>query len=570
MRSLKKLIYSLSLLLAFSIFAASPIFAMDWPLGYTEVFDIKLGEENISLSIADESEGSSIIFYDGFKEEINIVLCDESEYDAVKKVAFECKVLAKSISRKKDYEQKNIYSKIIEKIKTLAPTSFETYKSTPELGHVKVVLYMSNDLSSKNPDALDFFTEALGKSKTEPETKSTESSSEKILKVWSFTDEIESAINTYYKPIHPNVQIEYSMTPSDQFPIKLDYALANGNDAPDVFSLDSSFIRHYIESDLLLPLDDLYKEVKDKMEKYPIQIASANGHVYAMTWQICPGAMFYRRSLAKRYLGTDNPKEVQKYFSNMDNLLNTARLIKNKSSGRCLLVSSYDELFNAAKGARKNPWIVNDRLTIDSAMENYLELSKILRDGGMTGDFKQWSDDWFDGMNGELKSELNAPLEVFCYFLPTWGLQYILEYNATKTSGDWAMCQGPSAWLWGGTWLAAYKGTENPKLVKEMIKYLTTDDNYLTQSIKESGDCVANIKVQEKFKDLKSQYLGGQDYYKEFCDYAKKIDGTLIQSSDKNIEEFFSEAVEAYVSGEKSKRQAIEYFKNQVSFILGY
>ena len=135
----------------------------------------------------------------------------------------------------------------------------------------------------------------------------------KKLVVWSFTDELEGMINDFYKPAHPDMTVEYSMTPTDQFPNKLDPVLQSGSGTPDVFALENAFVRKYIESDLLLPLDDVYAEVKGKMADYPMKIGSYNGHVYGMAWQVCPGALFYRRSLAKKYLGTDDPVKVQEY-----------------------------------------------------------------------------------------------------------------------------------------------------------------------------------------------------------------------------------------------------------------
>ncbi|TAH54685.1 MAG: extracellular solute-binding protein, partial [Treponema sp.] len=133
------------------------------------------------------------------------------------------------------------------------------------------------------------------------------------LVVWSFTDEIKNMIDKYYLVDNPDKKIEYSLTPTDQFPNKLDPVLASGSGAPDVFALEDAFVRKYIESGLLLDLSDIAAEVKGKSLAYPIEVGSYEGKVYGLSWQATPGAMFYRRSLAKKYLGTDDPKEVQKY-----------------------------------------------------------------------------------------------------------------------------------------------------------------------------------------------------------------------------------------------------------------
>jgi len=177
----------------------------------------------------------------------------------------------------------------------------------------------------------------------------------------------------------------------------------------------------------------------------------------------------------------------------------------------------------------------------------------------------------YQEMKGSLKDEKGNPIEVFSYLLPTWGLHYVLKQNAPDTAGDWAMCAGPANYYWGGTWIAAYKGTKNPNAAKEMIKYLATDDTFLTSYAKASGDTVGNLNVQNALKDSFSDpYLAGQNHYKEFCEMAKGIDGSLIQGSDQQIEALFSEATAAYANGEKTKEQALKDFKDQVSSTMGY
>jgi multiple sugar transport system substrate-binding protein len=391
------------------------------------------------------------------------------------------------------------------------------------------------------------------------------------LVVWSFTDELQGMINDYYKPAHPGEEIEYSMTPTDQFPNKLDPILASGNGAPDVFALENAFVRKYIESGLLLPLDDVYAEVKGKMADYPMQIGSYKGHVYGMAWQVCPGALFYRRSLAKKYLGTDDPAKVQEYVANLDKFIETAAVLKEKSKGKCDIVSTFEDMFMPYKGARKQPWVVDEKLVIDPAMDKYLDMCKVLHEKKYECGVKQWSEGWFAGMKGTLKDDKGNPVEVFCYLLPTWGLHYVLKTNAPDTAGDWAMCAGPANYYWGGTWIAAYKGTKNPNAAKEMIKYLATDDTFLTAYAKKSGDTVGNINVQNALKDTFAEpFLGGQNHYKAFCDMAKGINGNLVQGSDQQIEALFQEAVTSYAFGEKTKDQALSEFKGQISSTLGY
>jgi ABC-type glycerol-3-phosphate transport system substrate-binding protein len=391
------------------------------------------------------------------------------------------------------------------------------------------------------------------------------------LVVWSFTDEVGGMINDYYKAVHPDVTVEYSMTPTEQFPNKLDPVLTSGQGAPDIFALEDAFVRKYVESGLLLDLTDIYNANRDKLLAYPAQVGSYNGKVYGMSWQATPGALFYRRSLAKKYLGTDDPAEVQAWFADEAKFLETAALLKSKSGGACVVVSATGDLFMPFKGARKDPWVVNDKLVIDPAMERYMDAVKLLHDRGFEGRVGQWSEGWFAGMQGVLKDESGKGVEVFSYFLPTWGLHYVLKTNAPDTSGDWAMIPGPYPYRWGGTWIGAWKDTKQPDAARELIRYLTTDDAFLETYALASGDLVSNLTVVNKIKDTYSEpFLGGQNHYAEFADMARNVDGRMTQGTDQAIEGIFNEAVTAYVNGEKSKDQALADFRSQVETQLGF
>jgi len=189
------------------------------------------------------------------------------------------------------------------------------------------------------------------------------------------------------------------------------------------------FVRKYVESGLLLDITDIYNANKNKLLSYPAEVGSYNGKVYGMSWQACPGAVFYRRSLAKKYLGTDDPKVVQTYFNSFPKFLETAQQLKQKSNGSCVVVSSLGDLRNSFLSARKNSWIVNGNVEVDPAMEQYMDICRTLHDNRLEGRVGQWSEGWFAGMRGELRDEAGKPVEVFSYFLPTWGLHYVLKTN---------------------------------------------------------------------------------------------------------------------------------------------
>jgi ABC-type glycerol-3-phosphate transport system substrate-binding protein len=389
------------------------------------------------------------------------------------------------------------------------------------------------------------------------------------LVVWSFNEEVGNFINTYYKPAHPDVIIEYTTTPSDQYMSKLDPLLSANQGAPDIFVLESRFVRKYVESGTMLDITDLYEAVKDKLVQYPVEVGSHNGRVYALSWQATPGAMYYRRSLAEKYLGTSDPEKVQAYFSDINKALETASLIKEKSGGRCYFVAGIIDLLPLFRAARAQPWNVDGQLNIDPVMIQLMDIAKILHDRGLEARVSQMSEGWFAGVQGTFKDE-RGDAEIFSYFLPTWGLSYVLKPNGGNTSGDWAMIQGPVAYQMGGTWLGSWKNTKNPEAAKEMVRYLTIDDVFLESLARDTGEFVSNIAVIDMIKgDYAETFLGGQNHYAAFATMYQGINGNLFQGTDQDIEPLFEEAINAYVNNEKTKEQALDDFRDQVANQIG-
>lgn len=572
---MRKIFFSLFLFFGFCLsgFSYDPI----------EVFDTHfLGDDDrVFFYIQEMDLGFLAFFADTKKAEVNYIFCDRSEADELKKIAFEAKVLIKSVDYRYSYDKEDIYNKIVNKISFFAPNLNEKYDETEDLGFVKLNLYMT-DTVIKNNENLSEQTDDIEIKETDNQPiekkqskklSKTNSSKNALLSVWSFTDEIQTMIEYYYKKDFPDKEFDYRLIPTDSFSSKLDTTFKNKSTEPDIFTLEDSFVRNYVEKggDYLLDLTDIYNEIRDKTITYAAKVGSYKGKVYALSWLACPGAMFYRRSLAKKYLGTDDPSFIQKRVSTWDDFLSTAETLKRNSNGKCVIVASMGDLFIPYKYSRKHPWVVNGKLEFDPVMKDYMDMCKTLKNRNFEGRQTQWADGWFDGMKGELKNEKGMEVEVFSYFLPTWGLHYVLKANAPETSGDWAMIQGPSAYYWGGTWLAINKKAENPEEAKKMLKYIVSNDVFLENWAKDTGDLTTSIAATDKIKDTFNEpFLGGQNQYTLFEEIAKKINGDLRQSSDDLIEALFGECVAAYVNDEKSKVEAIEEFRKEVKRQLGF
>jgi len=383
------------------------------------------------------------------------------------------------------------------------------------------------------------------------------------LVIWSTNDQLEEMINNYYRIVFPDIKFNYTIIPADQFPDKLDTVLKPGNKTPDIFALDASFVRKYVESGLLLDLTDIYERNKSKFLTYPVEIGTYNGRVYALSWQACPGAMFYRRSLARKYFGSDDPAFIQNLFSDFSKFLATAEIINRRSNGSCVIIPNRGDLFDVFLGARARPWMSDNGIHIDPAMELFMDMSKIMYDNRLDGRIGYKSENWYAGISGNLKDENGNPLEVFSYFLTTCDLNNAIKVTAPDSIGDWGMIPGPASFRLGGQWLGAFKDTENPEEVLQIIEWIVTNEDFLETWAKDKGDFVNNPDIINKMMETGyCPYLAGQNAYSIFFDYANKINGRLMQGTDWEIELLFREAVSDFERGVKTKAQALADFRS--------
>lgn len=405
---------------------------------------------------------------------------------------------------------------------------------------------------------------------------------EGTLNVWSFTNEIRT-MAIAFQGRHPKVKVVYTMIPMTNGEYQTKVKAASGTaDSPDVVALEAAFVKEWVESDLLMNLNELVP-LTEELKTYPavVQVGSYEGVTKGFSYQATPGAFFYRRSIAKECLGTDEPEKVQAMVADMDKFVETAAKIKECGTGDYYTVGSGAELFTPFLANRAQPWVVDGELVIDPKIVEYVHFAKMMRDNGYESGATQWTEGWFAGMNDTLKDAAGTPKKVFSYFLPTWGLPYVLSPNSTPkdggagTAGDWAMINGPMSYQWGGTWVGVLEGSPNSELAKEFVKFVALDEENLTNwatgvytneylkaidpttpddQAQAAGDFVSSRLVVEKitssFDDSTlSQFLGGENSYGAFAQAAPSVDGSFLTGSDDAIQRALNDPLAAYLSG---------------------
>ncbi|EWM53773.1 ABC transporter substrate-binding protein [Ruminococcus flavefaciens] len=416
-----------------------------------------------------------------------------------------------------------------------------------------------------------------------------------VINLWTFTDEVPKMVKKYME-MNPDFAAQYEVketiipTTDGNYQPALDKALqAGGKDAPDFYCAEAAFVLKYTQGDMssyAAPYEDLGIDVENeinasKIAPYSVDIGTnpATNKVVGLGYQATGGAFIYRRSVAKATFGTDDPSTVAEKIGagsgSWDKFFDAAEELKGKGYA---IVSGDGDIWHAVENSSDKGWMDGDKLFIDSKREEFLDLSKKLKDNNYHNDTEDWSEAWKADMRGE------GDKEVLGFFGPAWLINYTIAENCggkkpgEGTYGDWAVCAPPIGFFWGGTWLIANKDSEKKEAVGKIIDWITLDSSdtglqYMWANGTLNGpggtkDCVASNTVMEK-SDGSLEFLGGQNMFDAFVPANEYANGKNLTQYDEKINSSWRGQVRQYTAGNKSRDAAIKDFKQEVADNLG-
>ncbi len=390
------------------------------------------------------------------------------------------------------------------------------------------------------------------------------------LSLWSFTDEFKTShFIEQFNKVYPNIKINLTVIPLDNnaYQTKLASVLTSGSGAPDLFVSEVSIVNKFVN--MQGAYEDLSKapynaeNIVKTQVKYTTDLGrnQSDKDIRALAWGTAPGGIFYKRGLAKQYFGTDDPDQMSKIFSSWDSLIQAGKDLNTKSSGKVKLFANYSEMFNVALGSRKHAWVENNKLVIDDNMMNFVDYAKKIRTSGIDAKFNQWTAPWSASMAGAVHGT-----NVFCYVLPSWGLQNELAINAPKSKGDWGFAQAPSSYYWGGSWIGISTKSQNKELAWQLVKFMSSKD-FQTWDAKANSDFPTDLDAEKQeatTADGKSAFAGGQNLAMSYSKTVPTITGKLVTKYDDTINSKFQGDLDLYVTGNKTKSQFLQQFKQDI------
>ena len=409
-------------------------------------------------------------------------------------------------------------------------------------------------------------TAAAAPAATEAPATEATASEGKVFNIYAWNEEFKGFFEKYYT-VPEGVTVNWIITPSDggAYQEKLDQALqaqstASNDDKIDLFLAEADYIQKYTDSDYTQDVKPLGVTDFSNAYAYTVQTASdANGTVKGVSFQCCPAALIYRRSIAKDVLGTDDPAEVQAALSDWSKFNDVAAQAKDKGY---YMTASESATYRVFSNNVASPWVdENNNLQIDDAIKTWMTQAKEFSDKGYTQTCDIWSD--------ECTAQMFKDGKTMCYFGPAWYYNFSMgnAQDAEKGCfGDWAICEGPQAHFWGGTWLLAPVGTDNSAMVADIMNTFINNEDVCTKLVKNEMQFSNNQKVNEACAaDGGNDFLGGQNDTAIFCELAKNIVFENHTIYDQIINEDLQKTWREYCDGDVTEDAAMANFYALVS-----
>ncbi len=405
----------------------------------------------------------------------------------------------------------------------------------------------------------------------------------KVLNIYCWNEEFKSRFTDYYEKagkLSKDVEVNFIIVPNqgNAYQNALDQALEMQASAPldekiDLFLIEADYALKYVNTDYTLDVKaDVGLTDADLADQYQYTkdiVTDSNGKQKGTTWQATPGLFAYRRSIAKDVLGTDDPVKVQEALSDWDKFDEVAE--KAAAKGYKML-SGYDDSYRTFSNNVSGPWVDGNKIVIDDSLWRWINQTKEYSDKGYNNRTNVFTPEWSADQGPEGK--------VFGFFYSTWGINFTLLGNALAVAeseggklevgngifGDYAVCEGPAPYYWGGTWICAAAGTDNIPTIKDIMYTLTCDAATMKKITEDTQDYTNNEKAMNELanSDFQSAFLGGQNHIALFAEAAPKIDMSNLSPYDQGLNESLQGAFKDYFDGTVDKDRALETFYTDV------
>ena len=358
--------------------------------------------------------------------------------------------------------------------------------------------------SSKESEAAS--TSATSANSTAGETTGDVTSDPVTITFWSWDNKNFQQFFDAYHEEHPNVTFELTDVEWGDMLTKVQQALASGSELPTIFPMDISLIGSWKQMDIFEDLTQYGIDPSNYNDTLIKAGTDDNGKLVGLFECTCPSGIAYKRDLAKKYFGTDDPDELQEQFASYDDYVEAAKTVSEQSGGKDFLFHSGQAVAEWLYFASEIPNADGNTINMTEKMNDVFGTLIDLRDAGGI--------DTYQNGTPEANATYADDSHIF-YPCPDWAMKYYIEANDPDGSGNWGLIKAPSGYQHGGTALGISSAASDDQkaVAADFIKWLFSTEDGATVMKNAAGYITQDkrIATDEFIKRNDEDFFGGED-----------------------------------------------------------
>lgn len=288
---------------------------------------------------------------------------------------------------------------------------------------------------------------------------------EGTLTMWGWDKEYYTIITQAFQEKYPNVKFKYTSVDSKRLLQRYEIALISGGELPDIAWAMIDYRGRMFELDMWEALDQepycvspsqIYEYLQPKM-------INSKGNICGIEQSLSPVGLMYRKDLAREYLGTDDPAQLETMLKDWSSFIEKGRQVQQKSDGEVYIFFGANDILRIVQDQQPKVWISQETIDVMESFGSTLDLMCQFRDEKTS-----------DGLAAYWKEAFRERKHIFtpCTF---WSIK-LMEQNQLYENerGQWGLMHIPQGSVsWGGTAMGITKGCKDKRLAWEFLKFAT-------------------------------------------------------------------------------------------------
>lgn len=334
------------------------------------------------------------------------------------------------------------------------------------------------------------------------------------LTVWGWDKAWFEGTAQKFNEKYPNIKLNFVEVSAGDYLKKIQTSIASGSELPDIVWAESAFRGALYELNVLQNLSaEPYNFDKSLLLDFELPLLTdSKGNLVGLEQSGSPGALAYKRDLAKKYLGTDDPSQLSGMFADWDSFIAKGKEVYDQSGGKTFMFGSLMDAYTVFSN-QGTVAIVDGTKVNTGEMLNVFKRLQTLRDNHNDAKLWMWSPTW----NASYSQD-----NVIFYPAANWSPQFVIKPNDKNSDGRWGLTVPPGGgYPYGGTTIGIWKDSKNKDAAWAYLSWLLSSDEGAQASF-EVSNYILPLKSffndTSKLSSGADSFFGGQDLGKFWVD----------------------------------------------------